>query len=77
MAKKPTTEELIPPDPDQWSVITVEDKMEEVHQLRFGLKVELKKRGPGGLKNLREMADFLNSRKLAPRPKIQCVADRS
>jgi hypothetical protein len=79
MAKKSATNDLLPPDPEQWTVITVTHKkrpMDEVHKLRFGLKVEMMKRGAGGLRNLREMADFLNSRNLAPRPKIQCLADR-
>ncbi len=56
-----------------WIVTTSEDG--EFHTLRFDRKKQMTAKHAHGLKRLREMADFCNKAKLAPRAKVQCAAD--
>lgn len=81
------TEELLPADPDRWTVVTkfARQNRQQIkrgeapeishHELLFGHYCQMKKRGESGLESLREMARFLNKRNLQPRPQIQCAAD--
>lgn len=79
--------ELFPPSEPRWTVLTChrqQTKLERIakkprevshHELLFGNHVESRRKGETGLDTLREIAKFLNSRSLKPRPKIECVAD--
>lgn len=79
--------QLFPPPPPRWHVLTchkAQSKLERVakkpreishHELLYGNHVESRRKGETGLDTLREVARFLNSRSLTPRPKIECAAD--
>ncbi len=74
-------------DPPRWSVRTryhAQTKQEKLlkiepdvrdHQLLFGGIAQLTKRGCDGERSLREMATFLNRKKLEPSDRIECAAD--
>ena len=74
-------------DPPRWSVRTryhAQTKQEKElkcepevkdHQLCFGGVPQLTKRGCDGERSLREMASFLNRKRLEPRDRIECAAD--
>lgn len=71
-----------------WQVITIHRKQTKLeiaskapreilrHELLYGGKVETSRKGEGGLKQLHEMAKFMNSRGMVPRKKIECLADK-
>lgn len=74
-------------DPPRWSVrtryhsLTRDEKLRNAqpaikdHQLVFGDSVQKTCRGVSGESSLREMASFLNRRKLYPRDRIECAED--
>jgi hypothetical protein len=82
-----TDSELFPAGEPRWAVLTCykhQSRAERLaripkevshHELLFGTKVELRRKGEAGLEVLREMAKFLNRRELLPRPRVQCAAD--
>jgi len=45
------------------------------YQLVYGGTVQATRRGTDGERSLREMASFLNRKKLLPRDRIECAAD--
>lgn len=79
--------ELLPPDEPRWTVATryrYQTKQEreakipqEVthHELLYGNSVQTKRKGEHGLEQLREMAKFLNKKRLLPRDRVECAAD--
>ena len=74
-------------DPPRWTVrtryhsLTRDEKFRKMepavkdHQLLYGDIVQSTKRGADGERSLREMASFLNRKKLEPRDRIECAAD--
>ncbi len=81
------SEELPITDPPRWTVRTryhsqtkdekrrKEEPEVKDHLLLFGTTVQMTKRGTAGESSLREMATFLNRKKLEPRDRIECAAD--
>lgn len=74
-------------DPPRWSVRTryhaqtraekynkIEPQVKD-YQLIYGGTVQATRRGTDGERSLREMATFLNRKKLEPRDRIECAAD--
>lgn len=51
------------------------EKLVKCHHLNYGGIKQLSAVGEGEVARLREIAKFCNSRNLAPRPAVQCVAD--
>ena len=80
-------EELPMTIPDRWTVEPVfrrQSKAEaekglpktlKFHALMFGGQVQKKATFEREVEGLRDMAKFLNRRKLEPRPRVQCLAD--
>lgn len=74
-------------DPPRWSVRTryhaqskgekarKEEPIPKDYQLVYGRQIQATKRGIEGERSLREMATFLNRKKLEPRDRIECAAD--
>lgn len=74
-------------DPPRWSVRTryhaqtrgeklrKEEPIPKDYQLVYGGSVQSTRRGADGERSLREMATFLNRKKLLPRDRIECAAD--
>lgn len=52
-----------------------EEPIPRDYQLLYGGTVQATRRGIDGERSLREMASFLNRKKLEPRDRIQCAAD--
>lgn len=81
------SEELPIIDPPRWSVRTryhaqtkgdklrKEEPIPKDCQLVYGGTVQATRRGTDGERSLREMAGFLNRKKLLPRDRIECAAD--
>lgn len=81
------SEELPIIDPPRWSVRTryhAQTKVEKLrkdepvpkdYQLVYGGITQATRRGTDGERSLREMATFLNRKKLLPRDRIECAAD--
>lgn len=81
------SEELFEKEATNWAVITIHHKQSKAemaakkpkeishHELIFNGKVQLKKKGDGGLSTLRDMAAFMNKRGMVPKDKVQCLAD--
>ena len=81
--------ELFEKEQRGWEVITIHRRQtrEEIarkapleimrHELLYAGKVETSRKGPNGLEQLRAMAKFMNDRKMVPRPKIECLADKA
>ncbi len=73
---KPAESELIPADSrPTWTVITTHDGDQPVHRLLYGTTVQDRGKTPGCLERLRAVAAWCNKRNLAPRVKVQCLAD--
>ena len=82
-----TTTELPMTIPDRWTVEPIfkrqtkrdaEDglpKEVNFYALLFAGKIEKKAHHEREVETMREMAKFLNRRKLDPRPRVQCLAD--
>ncbi len=81
------TEELPMTIPDRWTVVPVFRRQTKAdaeaglpkeikhHALMFGPDLQKKAHSERETESLREMARFLNRRKLSPRPRVQCLAD--
>ena len=81
------SEELFEKEATKWAVISIHQKQSKQqiadkrpkeishHELIYNGKVQLKRKGEGGLATLREMSVFMNRRGMEPQPKISCVAD--
>jgi len=79
--------ELFPPPEPRWEVVTIharQTKEERAankpkcishHELLYGGIVQKKTSGIAGLEGLRDMAGFLNRKRMAPRPAVECLAD--
>ena len=82
----PNTELFPPPEP-RWEVVTIHQRQTKTdlaanapkvishHELLYGGRVQKKTSGIAGLEGLREMAGFLNRKRMVPRPAVECLAD--
>jgi len=82
-----TDTELFPPPEPRWEVVTIHQRQTKEesaankpkfvshHELLYGGRVQKKTSGVSGMDGLREMAAFLNRKRMVPRPAIQCLAD--
>lgn len=82
-----TDTELFPPPEPRWEVVTIHQRQTKAeiaadkpkyvshHELLYGVRVQKRTASVAGLEGLREMAAFLNRKRMAPRPAVQCLAD--